>query len=1718
MTKKNTTENQSKNEKTKRKKPWWKRVFKIVFRTILLFIILFVLLILFIRSPWGQNIIVGEATKYISKKTQTEVGIEKLFITLKGNVNLEGLYVEDQQGDTLVYSKELKIDIPFIPIIKGQPISLNHLYWDGLKANVSRKDSLEGYNFQFIIDAFSSEEPQPEIQETEKENQNLPKINIGNIDFSNFNLKFDDEVMGINAQIDLGKFKFIGKNIDLNKMQYEAREIALENTNLSYIQTKPFAAVEDTTTTTLPFLSLDKLKLNNVKAFYQSKPDEMEAEADLNDFLLELPKADLANQDVEINQLLLHKSFLKLKLEEESKAEEELKETGKKVEEKVEEAFVFEWPDWEIKVNTIGFEENHLIYQKGEKPTSLKEFNPDYIDLSDFTLAIHNIELTKDEKAKADFEKLSFQEKDGLDLKQISFGLDLNNTDLAIENLLVETSKNKLNSHLKITYDSLNDLIDKPEKSKLDIDLKDFSLNLTEAFYFAPDLRTNEYFYKLSRRKTSGKLKAKGSLAHLNLTNLNVKWRNTHLNTKGKFKNLTDQDNLYAAVDYFVLTSNRSDVLQFIEEEDIGISIPETIYLQSKLHGGLTDLKTQTVLKIPEGEINLDGGFTNKEFIAFNADLDVIEFDLGKLLDNPEIGKIELNLKTQGEGNTIEKLTADLHAEFQKLEFNDYDFSALKLEGKLVEGEGNILLNYLDDNLDMSLNSKVKLDSLYQKVSADLDVVKADLNKLNLIDKEIKTNLFLIADFENDDGKMTVESHLAEGNISYDKKTYILGPLNMGGLIQKDSTSFALNSKILSGQLAANAEPQQIGKAVERQLKRYFRDSLPPIDTLRNPIKLQADMQVSPHPLLTDVFVQGIVEMDTLKLEADFDQEKDFLSSNINLSYLNFENNIIDNLYFDINSARDVAQFVFGFENVDAGSFGMNRTYLTGDLTEGVLTANFFSFDNNNEIFYSFHSEVSGRKNEMKFHLLPYNLTLNNEDWEIPEDNEIVIKEKSIEAHNFHLTKENRKFEIANDLIETKRNNIGLGFKDFKLETLIALLNPQEHLASGNLQGKIVAVNPMEKIGFLADFGIDELEVMQAPLGDLGLKAFSRDLNRYRFKMDLKGEDVDLDLNGDFANDEEPRINADLKLNEFGFKTIAALSQKELTHGKGYLSGEFSIKGPTKSPDYSGFFKFNEASFKVAKFNSEFVLNDDEIDIANQKITLNNFTIEDENGKEFGIDGSITTKKLLNPKFNLNLNTKDFQLMNSTAEDNKLFYGKLNFDLDGTIKGSASNPEVDVRIKINKDTDFIYALSAAQAGMDSQEGVVEFVNRTAPNYVIEEETDSINTANIPGMNLHANLNIEKGSKFGVIMDPRTKDKAEVSGDGSLDFRMNPNGQMNLSGRYTIDEGFYKMSLYNLVRREFSFQSGSSITWAGDPMDADLDVTAIYEVKASPAGLMGGGASEISEEDRNKYKQRLPFLVSLGVGGTIDQPDLRFGLDMEEESKGAMGGAVYSQLSQMKDDEGEVNKQVFSLLVLNRFFPESGSDGGGGGFATVARNNLNQALSDQLNNFSDQLTGDSGFRLNFDLDSYETYSGGSSQQRTDLDISAEQRLFNDRLVVKAGTEMNVQGDLQPGEERPLLGNVSIEYLLTEDGRWRINGFRKNEYENVIDGQVFTNGIGLLFQKDFDRFGYLWRSLIGNPQKYYAKKRKERQKKKEERKIKKEAVENPNTEKEEPKNQE
>jgi translocation and assembly module TamB len=236
-----------------------------------------------------------------------------------------------------------------------------------------------------------------------------------------------------------------------------------------------------------------------------------------------------------------------------------------------------------------------------------------------------------------------------------------------------------------------------------------------------------------------------------------------------------------------------------------------------------------------------------------------------------------------------------------------------------------------------------------------------------------------------------------------------------------------------------------------------------------------------------------------------------------------------------------------------------------------------------------------------------------------------------------------------------------------------------------------------------------------------------------------------------------------------------------------------------------------------------------------------------------------------------------------------------------------------------------------------------------------------------------------------------------------------------------------------------------------------------------AAQAGGG-------DAGAFRQELPFLVYLNIDGELIRPEITFELDMPEENRGAVGGNVYGRIQQLNNQEDELNRQVFSLLVLNRFFPDKGGDGSGGGTSALARSSVSQVLSGQLNNLSENLLGDSGVELDFDMDSFTDYQTGAPQDRTQLNVSARTRFMDDRLIVQVGSQIDIEGSSQQMDRgNALLGNVSIEYLLTETGRYRLRGFRRNTFESFIDGQLIVTGMSLIFNREFNYFRELWRGI-------------------------------------------
>ena len=1616
-------------------------------------------LVLFIRSPWGQDVIVSKATAYVSEKTGTKVEIERLFLTFSGNLSLEGLYLEDRKGDTLVYSKALEADVGLSKLIFGNAFDLENLEWEGLKANVTRQEGSEDFNFTFLIDAFVSQDSVPAPAAASEPME----ISVGSIDLKDFDIVYDDGFMGIDSKLRLGRLYAEANTIDLEAMRFELEDLELTDTEAVFKQTKPFPITEDTTETLLPFLAVENFKIEKVKANYNSVPDSLMADVNIGNFLLQMPKADLAKNDIEVDVLELKNSYISLRMAGQAKQPADTVEVA---------GAGFEWPEFLVQVAKIDFENNNITYSSGNNSTQEGKFNPDAIAISDFTFQANHIAY-RPKKANLELKKLTFNEKSGFQLRDFAFDASLEDNNATISGLKIRTNNSSVSGDMSLEYASVDALIETPENAKVKINIPNLNLVLQDAYVFQPDLANNEYVKKAAKKAITGNFEANGTLASIQIPSLNVDWgQNTSLVAKGLLNNVMNPDALSFDFNTIRATSVRKDVLQFVSEDSLGISVPETILVDASAKGSVDDMTADVQLKIPEGTAQLKGSYSNRQKIAFDGSLKVDSLRLDKILKNEQLSGVSFTIDAKGSGNSVNTLNATLKSDFTQLAFDGYDFSNLILEGDIVDGKGNINLNFKDDNLNLKTNALIDLDSLNSKIKLNLDLIGADLHALGVTQDNIKAGIKLNADFTGNAEDFTLNALLSDGTAVYENEQYKLGKIDLNAAIGKNSTEASINSEFLKGDLKSNATPGNISAALEKQFRGYFSEEVV-TDTISDSVRLQLNAQLTSIPILTDVFIKELERIDTVNLEADFDASTKNLTAELNVPIAIYSGASIDSLQLFVKGSASDLYFSAGLAALQLDPIHIKRTGFEGTLKNKRMHFDFGSYDGQTQLVHV-ASEMAIDKDTVTLHIVPQNLVFNKKQWSVPEDNQISIADKLLRFKNLTLSRNDQKLTVSNSLTDIEKEHVGVTFDNFKLQTFLSLLNPDEALAGGLVKGRLVVENPFGATGIVADFNIDDLEVIQTPLGNLSLNAASKGQDGYDFDMALKDSGIDLDFSGDYiAAEGGAKLDMNLDLNKLELEAVEGLADGAIKDASGFVAGNVKLTGTSAEPKYEGKFDFNQVDFNVATLNSVFKIENETINLDNSGLYLDTFEITDANNNGFIVDGDILTENLTDPSFDLSLKADAFQVLNSTEKDNELFYGKASFDADMSVKGKLSLPKVDGKLRIRKITDITFIVPEDQLDVQERDGVVIFVNRENPDAILTRNDEEEAPAFFQGMDLDAVLEIANDAEFNVIVDKKTGDNLQISGDAALNLSVEPSGRISLSGRYEVNSGHYETSLYNLVKRKFEINPGSTITWRGSPMDAALDVTAVYDVETSAAPLMSAVTSGEDPNVAGKYRQVLPFMVYLYVKGELLQPKLSFGMDMPEDEQGALGGAVYGRVQQLNEQEGELNKQVFSLLALNRFFPDSGSDGSAGGTAAIARDNVNKVLSGQLNTFSDKVFGNSGIDLNFDLDSFTDYQGDSPQDRTQLNINAQKKLFDDRLIVTAGSALDVEGSASQSEgQTPIIGNVSLEYLLTENGRYRLRGFRKNEYTNVIDGQLIVTGAALIFNREFNEFSELF----------------------------------------------
>ncbi|MDB5013211.1 MAG: hypothetical protein JWQ25_1413, partial [Daejeonella sp.] len=460
-------------------------------------------------------------------------------------------------------------------------------------------------------------------------------------------------------------------------------------------------------------------------------------------------------------------------------------------------------------------------------------------------------------------------------------------------------------------------------------------------------------------------------------------------------------------------------------------------------------------------------------------------------------------------------------------------------------------------------------------------------------------------------------------------------------------------------------------------------------------------------------------------------------------------------------------------------------------------------------------------------------------------------------------------------------------------------------------------------------------------------------------------------------------------------------------------------------------------------------------------------------GNNAVVDGTVFTTNYTDYKLGLDITTDNFKAVSSTKKDNKLFYGDVYLSSNLRLRGDVASPQVDGSLKINDKTVFTIVIPQSSPGVQEREGIVEFVDFSGPKSLtaLTSKLDTLNNSDITGMDVAVNIEVDSNAVFNVIVDEGTGDFLRVQGDAQLTAGIDPSGKVSLTGTYVLSEGAYNLS-FNFLKRRFDIQRGSTITWTGDPLSANIDVTAQYTANTAPIDLIQAQSNQ-TPADLNRYKQKLPFEVALNIKGEMMKPDISFGVSLPTNRNYNVSkdvtDLVQTRLTQLQAEPSELNKQVFALLLLGRFVQENpfASSGGGGGINSIARNSVSSILSDQLNKLTENLI--QGVDIDFNLVSTDDYTTGAMQNRTDLNVGLSKRLLSDRLKVSIGSNFELEGPRNSNQSsNNLAGNIAVDYQLSKDGRYMLRAYRKNEYQGVVEGYLIETGVGFIVTLDYTQF--------------------------------------------------
>lgn len=1245
-------------------------------------------------------------------------------------------------------------------------------------------------------------------------------------------------------------------------------------------------------------------------------------------------------------------------------------------------------------------------------------------------------------------------------------------TFLEFDSLDLKLNESNLQNYVRFDYSQFGDFTEFIDSVKMTINLHDSKLYSQDIATFAPQLKSYDENLLVSSGEFKGKVK------NFSARNIDLKYgRHTHIVGSINADGLPNARETFASLRLEPSTINVNDIKQFLPKDAYQVAARlGTVQLEGRFLGFYDDFVANgsfaTALGNVQSDINLKID-DNTRASSYKGYLKTSGFNLGKLLNTNQIRTVSLAGRVAGSGFTLQDANLTLDATINQVQLLDYNYRNIAAKGRLRNQTFTGKVSSSDPNLTFTADGSVSMASGKKAFNLVADLERINLQALHLSAQPLVISAEANLNFEG------LQLDAFEGTarfdsayVMYNGKTLPIDSVVIHSEIEEGQRSLQLSSDLLAFNVNGNFDYSTLLNDLQQLVQEYelnFKSdeaataayySRKP-NTNASEYALSYDIYLKHINPLLQLFKPDLVISDFTKVEGSFRHSSTvILEAYATLDTILYSDFKLYGNKLELNTSKlqqnpDVlASALFTSARQVLPSAGETQDF----YVEGIWSERSINFATSlKQPDQSNRATITGNlnflENQVQVVFDKSNITLRENPWVFNPGNTLYISDsgRKLVFENFLLSNQNQTISAQGTISDAPDSKLVLNVKNFDLSNLNPLITMN---VGGRLNAEVVAQDVYNQALLDASMLVDSLQMDNIYIGNVnGSTNWNNTRKQAVVDVGIVRDDKKvLSVTGNYnpqAQDDQLDLLA--VMDNANLKLVEPLLNSIMSDLDGGMEGRIRVLGRLDYPILKGSVMVNNGRFTFDYLNTTYKFTD-RVYFGPNSISFRNAQLQDVYGNKATVSGGIAHDGFQNMVIDLEARYRDFMILNTTSEQNELFYGTAFATGTANVLGPVENLNVNIDARSNENTRIVLPL-------DNQ---TEVARKDFIKFVNHNETDSTGVAvaveqdkvNLSGINLNFNLSVTDDAYFEIIIDRTTGDVIRGSGNGDIRMTIDTRGDFNMFGTFEITNGAYNLNLLEgLITREFDISPGGTITWNGDPLNGIMDITATYTQMASLSGLL-------PNDETGVLQGRYPITAVIDLNGQLLSPQIELGMSFDQLPQNVQI-TLSSLISSIKNDASELNRQVFSLLVLQRLSPQ-GTFAAEGAGAVAVGGSLGSLLSSQLGSFLNNI--DNNLEIDIGLGALDQNALSALQVRLSYTFLQGRLRVTSEAGIGSGT--STDGSTTGSGYQ---GDWSAEYYLTKSGELRL----RLEY-NTVPQRLGTRGattrqsISVLHTKRFDSF--------------------------------------------------